>query len=244
MGEAVVSTLLELGARVDVLDIRDGSQEGAAYHAVNLCDQASIDRVVGKLIGDVDALVNCAGMPQTFPYRDVLACNVVGLRHLTESLIPKMHAGGAIANTSSIAGRKWRKALEQTSELLDTPDMTAALAWIDDHPDVGDPYIWSKMAVNAYTVRRGPQLAKLGIRMNAVCPGNTSTAMTREFVTAAGQDAMDILSKVAGAPAVPQQMADVLVFLVSGLSTYMNGALVDVDGGFGAAAETRQLMSL
>jgi len=241
MGAAAVSTLLELGAAVDVLDIRPGTDSGARYHEVDLRDEASIDAAISVLPGRVDALINCAGMPQTFPYRDVIACNVVGLRHLTEALFPRMSAGSAIVNTSSIAGRKWRHALEQSAELLDIADMPIALKWIDEHPDLGDPYIWSKMAVNAYTVRRAPQLAPLGIRMNAVCPGNTTTAMTEKFVEAAGEDAMNLLSRVAGKPAVPQQMSDVMVFLASGLSTYMNGALVDVDGGFSAAAETRQL---
>jgi NAD(P)-dependent dehydrogenase (short-subunit alcohol dehydrogenase family) len=240
MGAAVVETLLGLSAQVDVLDIREGSTS-ATYHQVDLRDPSSIDAVINVMPVRIDGLVNCAGMPQTFPYSDVIACNVLGLRHLTESLMPRMPRGSAVVNVSSIAGRLWRQAFETTTELLATPDMDSGIAWVVEHPDLGDPYIWSKMAVNAYTVTRAPHLAKAGLRMNAVCPGNTKTAMTADFVTAAGQEALDALSSVAGAAATPQQIADVIVFLVSDFSSYMNGALVDVDGGFAAAVESKRL---
>lgn len=241
MGAATVATLAELGAVVTVLDVKAPETTDCAYLPVDLRDPESIDAALAALDGPVDILVNCAGMPQTFPYRDVLACNVAGLRHLTEAVASSMPAGARIVNVSSIAGRGWRKARDVLAELLDTPTMDEALRWIDEHPDLGDPYVASKMAVNLYTLRRAPRLAAAGIRMNAICPGNTTTAMTQDFETVSAPGVLDSMASVAGRPALPQEMADVLVFLASDLSTYVNGVLLDVDGGFNAALETRQL---
>jgi NAD(P)-dependent dehydrogenase (short-subunit alcohol dehydrogenase family) len=130
---------------------------------------------------------------------------------------------------------------EVLSDLLDTADMSEALDWIDAHPDLGDPYIFSKMAINLYTIRRAPTLAQAGLRMNAICPGNTATAMTSEFEAFAGAEVLAQISSVAGRPAEPQQQADVLVFLASDLASYVNGALLDVDGGYAAAMTTSRL---
>lgn len=241
MGAATAATLVGLGAAVTVFDVRSPESTSVAYRNVDLRSKESIDKVVDSLDGPADVLVNCAGMPQTFPYRDVLACNIAGLRHLTESLIPAMPAGSSIVNVSSIAGSQWRKFRDVLTPLLDTKGMDEALAWIDDHPDLGDPYVVSKMAVNLYTVQRAPQVAESGIRMNAICPGNTTTAMSADFEKVSAAGVLDRMSSIAGRPATPQDQADVLVFLASDLAGYVNGVLLDVDGGFGAAVETRQL---
>ncbi|WP_187368733.1 coniferyl-alcohol dehydrogenase [Baekduia soli] len=241
MGAAAVATLRELGADVEVVDVRDDVPGGVRAHIADLRDPASIDAAVARIGDGVDVLVNAAGMPQTAGYRDVLACNLAGLRHLTESLVPGMPRGAAIVNISSIAGLPWSKHAETLGELLDTPTMDDALDWIDGHPDLGDPYVWSKMALNLYTLRRAPQLVEPGIRMNAVCPGNTTTPMSEAFIAHSGAEVIERISSVAGVPATPQQQADAIVFLASDLASYVTGALLNVDGGFAAAAQTRQL---
>ena len=49
-------------------------------------------------------LFNNAGIAATHPVEDVMAVNWLGLRQLSEGLLPKIKKGGAIANTASIAG--------------------------------------------------------------------------------------------------------------------------------------------
>jgi NAD(P)-dependent dehydrogenase (short-subunit alcohol dehydrogenase family) len=144
MGAATAANLVGLGASVTVLDVKGPESTDVAYRNVDLRSKESIDTVVASLDSPPDVLVNCAGMPQTFPYRDVLACNIVGLHHLTESLVQLMPAGSSIVNVSSIAGRDWRKFREVLTPLLDTEGMDDGLAWVDAHPDLGDPYIASK----------------------------------------------------------------------------------------------------
>jgi NAD(P)-dependent dehydrogenase (short-subunit alcohol dehydrogenase family) len=242
MGAATAAILQELGANVHVFDVTPATEPGFAYHRADLRDRASIDHAVGECGGAVDVLVNCAGIPQTRPALDVVACNIAGLRHLTEAVVAGMDGRpGAIVNVSSAAAHKWQTRKELIDEFLTCPDMESALEWARGQSAIGDPYVFSKMALNMYTVRRAPQLAAKGIRMNAVCPGNTITGMTGDFVQAAGQSLLDLYGSVIGRPATPRDQADVIVFLASPLARYVTGVLLHVDGGFLAAQMTRQL---
>jgi NAD(P)-dependent dehydrogenase (short-subunit alcohol dehydrogenase family) len=115
------------------------------------------------------------------------------------------------------------------------------MRWLDAHPEIPDAYVFSKMALNLYTLRRAPAMARRGVRINAVCPGNTITPMTGEFIKRFGEETLSRFSATAGTSATPEQQAAVIVFLASPLASYINGVLLEVDGGFSAAAETRQL---
>lgn len=241
MGAAAAKTLADVGAVVTVLDVKPPEDEAGRFLQVDLREEASIDTAVAAIDQPVHVLLNCAGIPQTFPYADVFACNIIGLRHLTESLLGKMEPGSSIVNVSSIAGSGWRKAREVLAELLATSSVDEAKRWVSAHPDLGDPYVWSKMALNLYTLQRAPQLAATGVRMNAICPGNTTTAMSTDFEEVSAPGALDLMASIAGRPALPQEQADALVFLSSSLASYVSGTLIPVDGGYTAAAETRQL---
>ena len=72
MGEATAKLLLELGAEVHGLDFRDSSLPLASFTNVDLRDPASIEAAVAGIGGKVDALFNCAGLPQSFPPLDVM----------------------------------------------------------------------------------------------------------------------------------------------------------------------------
>ncbi len=67
MGEATAKLLLNLGADVHGLDYKDSSLPLASFTRVDLREPSSIDAAVQKIGGRVDALFNCAGLPQTFP---------------------------------------------------------------------------------------------------------------------------------------------------------------------------------
>ena len=74
------------------------------FHEVDLADPASIDRAVASVGGQVDALFNVAGVSSGIgdPLL-VVTINFLGLRHLTEALLPKMAAGSSIVSVSSLA---------------------------------------------------------------------------------------------------------------------------------------------
>src|SRR5262245_23712184 len=101
MGEATAKQLLKQGAEVHGLDYKDCTLNLASFTKVDLRDPASIEAAVKKIGGKVDALFNCAGLPQTFPPLDVMKVNFIGTRHLTEQVVPLMPEGSAVASISS-----------------------------------------------------------------------------------------------------------------------------------------------
>src|SRR5262245_38974830 len=101
MGEATAKMLLGLGAEVHGLDFKDSALPLASFTKVDLRDPASIDAGAAKIGGKVDALFNCAGLPQTAGAMDTMKVNFIGTRHLTQKILPLMSAGSAIANIAS-----------------------------------------------------------------------------------------------------------------------------------------------
>src|SRR5262245_23215029 len=107
IGAATARALLQAGAEVHALDVREVQLEGAHPGLVDLRDPASVDAAVAALPATVDALFNCAGLPQTFGPGPAMEVNFLGLRHLTEAVIPRMPASGAIACVASVGGLGW-----------------------------------------------------------------------------------------------------------------------------------------
>jgi NAD(P)-dependent dehydrogenase (short-subunit alcohol dehydrogenase family) len=109
MGFETTRLLLDAGATVTALDVAEVNLPGVAYLRTDLGDPAAIDAAVTQLPAEVDVLMNCAGIPggTKFSPLDVMKVNFLGLRHLTESVIPRIPSGGAIVHIASIAGSGW-----------------------------------------------------------------------------------------------------------------------------------------
>ena len=118
MGEATAKLLLQLGAEVHGLDYKQSKLDLASFRQLDLRDPASIDAAAAAIGGRVDALFNCAGLPQTSPPLDVMKVNYAGTRRLTERILPLMGQGGAIANVASVAGMGWSRRVPVLMQLL------------------------------------------------------------------------------------------------------------------------------
>ena len=105
MGAACAQTLTDLGAEVFALDVQDIKASVHRAIKVDLMSEASIDNALGEIEGEIDCLFNCAGLPGAprFSALDTCLVNIVGLRHVTESLLPRIKDGGAIASITSVA---------------------------------------------------------------------------------------------------------------------------------------------
>ena len=253
MGAEAQRLFARAGAKVHAIDVVEAggpSGDGPAadgavvHHRGDLADRASIDRTVSGLPAAVEVLVNCAGIPNggRFSGEQVMRVNWLGLRHLTESLLDRMGDGGAVVHVASTAGRNWAENRHHHAELMAATTFEDGLAWLAANPDLyGDGYVFSKEAVQYYTLWRSVQLLPRGIRMNSICPGITATSIIDDFRRGMGDEIIDHATAVAGRIATPAEMAPAMLFLADhASSSYINGVNLNIDRGTAAARATDQ----
>jgi len=242
MGEATAKLLLDLGAEVHGMDYKACAQPLASFNTVDLRDPASIEAGVAAVGGKVDALFNCAGLPNAFPAMDVMKVNFLGLRHLTEAVLPLMGQGGAIASIASTGGLGWSRRIPANMEFVTTKGWAAGIAWCEANMDtVGEGYAFSKENVIVWTQFMGAHLIKRGIRINCTLPSPTQTPMMASFHATSGKEVVDAAAEPMGRYSTPAEQAGGLVLLNSALAGIINGVVLPVDGGFMGGLATGQV---
>jgi NAD(P)-dependent dehydrogenase (short-subunit alcohol dehydrogenase family) len=228
IGKGVALLLRERGSEVVAVDVNeDGLAEAAAAGCeVVACDLTKADDRARLLdaAGDVDGLVNAAGIIRLVPIEDVteadwdaiLAVNVKALFFLARDFGLRMKAGDGIVNLSSVAGKN-----NATTEAL--------------------AYGASKAAVLAVTRGLAHWFGPSGVRVNAVLPGITDTPMQDKVlveVAAIRGTTAEALhqSRLQTVPlqnrgCTPREMAEGIVFLLSSAASYVTGQALAVDGG-------------
>lgn len=233
MGEAAARELVRLGAEVHGFDVCESSVAMASFKAIDLRDPSSIDSAVASISGEIDALFNCAGLPQTFPPLDVMKVNYIGMRYLTERMLPKIRPGGAIAIISSTAGMGYMQHAAEIGDLIANTSFDEAVAWCVRHPDlVQDGYTFSKEVSSFWTMFMGMHTIQRGVRINCICPGPTDTPMMPNFESAASKAVIDVFTKPIGRRSRAEEQAYPLIFLNSDAASYINGHVFNIDGGF------------
>ena len=166
--------------------------------------------------GTVDILVNNAGILRgTSPPEEisedewdlVLAFNLKGAFHCTKAVLPTMkkQRSGGIVNVSSIAGRSVSNS-------------------------GGAHYTASKAALLGFTRHAAREAAPYGITVNAIAPAGVDTPMVSEVWPEARMDAL--VAKIPlGRVARAEEIAELVLFLVSEKSSYITGATIDINGG-------------
>ena len=221
LGKSIVARLKDRGVIVAGTDI----SECDADHSFpgDLTDKSFCDglpNLVSAAMGGLDILVNNAGIitrgniteATDQDFDRTMAINVEAPFRLCRAAIPIMaeRGGGAIVNTSSCWGV---------------------------HPGPNHPiYVMSKAAVASLTQCLGTDHAHQNIRVNAICPNEVNTPMIRTGFAARGLDPdraiADLNATVPlGRIAEPEDIADVVMFLVSDQARYICGALVEINGG-------------
>lgn len=242
MGAETARLVTELGGEVFALDVNEPTVPVAKFLRTDLSDPEAVAAAVESIGGPVDALFNCAGLPNTFAGQKVMAVNFLGHRHLTELVVPLMPRGGAIAFISSVGGLNFMAHMGELGELLQITDFAAARTWCEEHDGlVADGYGFSKEAIIFYTMARSGPLLQQGIRINCISPGPTDTAMMPHFEQAMGTDFMREFPKPIGRNSTAVEQAYPLVFLNSDAASYVAGHNLMVDGGFLAAMMTGQI---
>ncbi|BBZ31519.1 SDR family NAD(P)-dependent oxidoreductase [Mycolicibacterium confluentis] len=233
-GASHARELAALGVNVVITDIRDELGAAVAEEIVSAgqkatylhldvrssADWASAVEAAEKQYGSVDILVNNAGVVQCAPvdllsdedWDEVIGINLAGVFRGMRAVIPAMRraGGGAIVNISSVFGVKgtWGYA----------------------------GYVASKAGVAGITKSAALTYAADNIRVNAIAPSSVDTPMLdEEKVIMAENPYFDFDEWMASQPipriAQPQEVTDLLVYLVSDRSRYCTGGIYPIDGG-------------
>jgi NAD(P)-dependent dehydrogenase (short-subunit alcohol dehydrogenase family) len=127
---------------------------------------------------------------------------------LTQAALPHLHPDGSVIFISSIAGR------------VGFPSSTA--------------YCGTKGAVELMTKSLAMELAPIGVRVNAIAPGNIHTRMNERFFESEDYNRSMIERTPFGRVGVVEDIAPVAVFLASDAARYIHGESILVDGGWAA----------
>lgn len=243
MGQAAAQLLVDLGAEVYALDVKETAVPVTKSIQTDLKDKESINAAIKQIPGDIHSLFECAGIPgfPTFSNFDTTMVNFVGHRYLAESLIPRMKEGGAIAIISSFGGMGWKKNMETVKELMETDGFDEAKAWLEANEERNTGYILSKQCLIFYTHARAGDLAKRNIRINCIGPIATDTPMIRHFEELTSKEFMrEYFCAPCDRYATPQEMAEPLVFLNSNMARFVSGQNLLVDYGYWGEVEAGQ----
>jgi NAD(P)-dependent dehydrogenase (short-subunit alcohol dehydrogenase family) len=234
MGAAVVDILVGLGAHVSAVDRQPVARDDVTFVPTDLLDQAAIDAAVAALPAQVNSVFSCAGLPgPPFANEDTVTVNFVAARHLVDSLVPRMPAGGAIACISSNAAMSWQDVLDTLRPMLATGSFAEGRAWLSANPDaIAGAYGFSKQLLSAWVGIRAMELASAGLRLNVSQPGPTETAMLPKFNDQVGAKLVDAFIGPIGRHSTAEEQAWPLVFLNSPRMSYVSGIPLYVDGGF------------
>ncbi|XP_015113865.1 estradiol 17-beta-dehydrogenase 8 [Diachasma alloeum] len=229
IGRAVCRALAKEGADIIAADenirtaketISDLTSSNHLPIQIDVSNAASVDDALKKVVGHFSRaptiVVNAAGITRDnfllkLPVEDfekVIDVNLKGTFLVTKACVNSMiegnvSRGGSVVNIASIVGKTGN--IGQSN------------------------YCASKAGVEAFTKTASMEFGKFGVRVNAVLPGIIETAMIETIPSEVKQM---FKSKIAlGRMGKPEEVAELVLFLASPQSSYINGASVEITGG-------------
>ncbi|MFZ2528539.1 MAG: SDR family oxidoreductase [Rhodococcus sp. (in: high G+C Gram-positive bacteria)] len=236
VGAATVTKLAARNATVIGVDRVRGSDDAVAQMVLgDLSTRDGVLAIAEQITGPVHSLVNNAGVAATLPWRTVLSINALAPRDLTRALQPKFAPDATVVTTASQAGFMWQQHYSLLNDFLAIDDWDTALDSFADYPGIdGACYSLSKEAAIIWAGNLAVEGKALGLRSNSVSPGTVGTPLLTDFTATMGAAVIDGAAAWAGRHGRADEIADALLFLASSESTWISGADVPVDGGFGA----------
>ena len=231
IGRASALTFAREGAQVVVSDVAvEGGEETvqlikktggeAVFTKADVSQAAQVEALIAKAVeayGRLDCAHNNAGIEGNSAkiadyieadWDRVIAINLTGVWLCMKYEIPQMlqQGGGAIVNTSSVAGLLGFR--------------------------TGSAYVASKHGVVGLTKTAALEYAKSGIRVNAVCPGAIDTPMMGRITDHRPHRAAKMAAgEPVGRMGTPQEIAEAVVWLCSDAASFVTGHPMTVDGG-------------
>jgi 3-oxoacyl-[acyl-carrier protein] reductase len=235
IGEAIARKFAAEGAKCAIVASSDinkagkvarAIKKGAKPYVANVARPAEVNKLVEQVMKDfgrIDILVNAAGVFYPTPTGEtkpadmnrMVDINLKGTWNVVNTVVPHMKAqgGGNIVNMASVAGE----------------------VAIPAYP----VYCATKAGIIMMTRALSVELARAGIHVNAIAPGNTETPMNADIRTDPELrpvlDFMAMLTPSGRTYSTAEEMANVALFLASPVTGKpMHGAVITADEGFGA----------
>ncbi|APH05814.1 SDR family NAD(P)-dependent oxidoreductase [Bacillus weihaiensis] len=232
LGQSTALRLAEEGVNISVVDVNEkGGQEtvelvkkqgvDAIFIKADVSKQEEVKNYVDKTVehfGTIDYFFNNAGISGSGKYfldtsieeiDKIVGINLMGALygiHYVADVMVK-NGGGSIVNTASSAG-----VIGQDSVVT---------------------YAATKHGIVGITKSMVAEYAKDGLRVNAIAPGPTETPMVKEFYAANPKMKENATS---GIPqkrlGTPEEVAELVTFLLTSKAEYINGEVIRIDGGF------------
>ena len=236
-GKVCVERFSQEGAKILASDLvadagdalKNACQNPANFHYVagDVTKETTLKNIVDSAVsnfGRIDVLFNNHGAMVGSPFLEhsmeeldlVLNVNVRATFRLTQLVAQQMAQqgdGGSIINNSSTGG------------IIGFPDMSG--------------YGMSKAGVAQLARSLANDLKEHKIRVNAICPGAIDTPMPHKYLEKFADKKMEIWRAMEEAHLVgrlgePEEVINLVLFLASDESTFMNGAVIPIDGGYTA----------
>ena len=232
IGLETARLLSEQGAEVLGVDLNKNFDHVEEFYRADLSDARTIDALIDVLPEGIDGLVNNAGLPPTKPANLLLRVNLIGLKRLTYGLISKLSDGASIVNVASLAGLRWSQSVDaiKAAEHLDFQNVDQFIDRWNVSSEGGRSYFFSKEALVVWTMQNRWTWRDRGIRMNAVSPGPVDTPILGDFLRTLGARAEED-RKVMDRPGTPEDIAPVIAFLLSDMTSWIRGTNIPADGG-------------
>lgn len=222
IGKATALRFAQEGAKVAIWDINQeqgqalADEIGGKFYAVNTTDLAACEAAasqVAEAFGQIDILINNAGITRDASmkkmtadqWQQVIDVNLTGVFNCTKAVVPYMleREYGRIISAASVVAHNGN--FGQTNYV-------ATKAGV-----IGMAKVWAK------------EFGRKGITSNAVAPGFIGT----EMVLTIPQKVIDMLTEKTPVPRLgkPEEIAAAYAFLASDEAGFINGAVLNVDGG-------------
>ncbi len=223
LAKAATRVFVREGAKVLAIDISGREKETAAELGDAVvpfrADVSREDDVVAMFaaalseFGRVDAVLNIAGVGTGEPVADVTMAEydrvmdvnlrgvLLGTKHGIRAMIPT--GGGALINYSSTRG-------------------------LNASPRGVSVYAATKAGIISFTKSAAVEYGLQGIRANAICPGFIETELSRGVAERFPELVETVPMR---RPGRPEEVAELAAFLASDRSSFINGAIIPIDGG-------------
>lgn len=228
IGRGITDTFIKYGAKVVVLDYDDEvltmKSDNILPFIVDIRDKEEVEEALSKAViefGKIDILVNNAGVCLLSPFEEMsdeirnkhFGININGVWNTTKACLKYLkETKGTIVNMSSVTG-----------------------------PMVADPgevaYATSKAAVFGFTKSLAADLAKDGIRVNAIMPGYILTPMVKNMSKESDPENPNaVIESIENAIPMkrlgdPTEVGELAAFLASSEASYITGQGIVIDGG-------------